>query len=490
MPTSRPQADLSPSAAAFIPSTSNPVASGSVRRNLFSAHLSRRPASSSRPHSQNSSQSQSNPQPAAPRTTRDRQQQQQQQHIPIQTHAHARNYDDQHQHQHPHALPQVRTHQRSVSTPSLSPSPPRLSPSSHVSPEPAAFMSGYHQHQSPPYPQLQTQQQHHALPPSASHRAFLTEGYDPTISPNRPLSPRSSATLFPNSSIIALNPVTGRPVLHRIPKLPGRLRLSDSDDGQDAGEDEDEDLDLDDADHYIDEDEAVAQAYRRGRRADPVAWRHNTYGHASSVAAAAAGNDRDHVQAAAAVTAEADAEADEERRDRERIERLLREMMARQRARAQSKSTSVPTGPGGDATSSRGSQLNLNSNSHSHLRGGRRRRRDMGTNHDNNRLQMQRGQDTGMDHAVESIDYFDVDHDHDHDHDDNDSSSNNNANIGPSYGERRRDSEAEAEREELMGLIVGSLRREIARADEEAWMFGEQSTMGAGAGRVEIGVYD
>lgn len=76
------------------------------------------------------------------------------------------------------------------------------------------------------------------------------------------------------------------------------------------------------------------------------------------------------------------------------------------------------------------------------------------------------------------------------------------------YFDRDRDptamtAEDEAERDELMGLIMGSLRREVARADEENWMFGfgasgagggagddSVTPMGMVGGRDEVGVYE
>lgn len=236
----------------------------------------------------------------------------------------------------------------------------------------------------------------------------------------------------------------------------------------------------DEARQYDDEneDEAVARAYQRGRRGESAAWRHDAYAHSETP-------DHAHtaVAMAAAAEAEAEDEADQERRDRERIERLLKDMMARQRARAQSKAPSVVS----TANTSRASQQ---------LRGGRRRRRDTGGNNNNSHnLHTQRRATTPDADIDQAGGYFDHDHVHDHE-------------LNPSYRDRRRDrrrhldldgdgdadsdSEAEAEREELMGLIVGSLRREVARADDEAWMFGQSSTMGAGAGagRDEVGVYD
>ncbi|KIW98435.1 uncharacterized protein Z519_00095 [Cladophialophora bantiana CBS 173.52] len=364
--SSRDPTAASPNSSSFLSSTSNQVTAGSVRRNLFSAHLSRRPASGVQPQSQSNSQ--------------------------------ARRHDSQSQiqgQQYGSSLPRLRGHQRSVSTPSLSPSPPRSSPF-HDPPNNGTSSTFI----PPPIPQL-----------SPPHRTALADGYDPTISPHRPISPRSSAALFPNQSIIALNPLTGRPVLPKLPILPGRLRLSDSDDGHegDHAEDaEDEEVAQEEAGTQerelsdVELHDPSAQAYarhprrRRARRHDP--YDHHTshiatadHAHAAAMAAAAA-----------SAEAEAEAEADEERRDRQRIERLLREMMARQRARAKGKIAKV-------------------------------------------------------------------------------------SKVSPSPSSEE---DEEAEQDELMGLIMGSLRREVARADVEAWMFGEPLGVGGIAGRDEVAVYD
>lgn len=415
MPPSHPQPDLSPTASTFLSSTSNPVTARSVRRNLFSAHLSRRPASGSQPPSQSSSQAQPISQPQ----------------VPAQAQAQAQTQGQQN-HNSQSNLPRLRNpHQRSVSTPSLSPSPPRLSPFNNVNnptfnPPPAQY--------------------HHAsiVQPPTPQRAALNESYDPTVSPNRPLSPRSSAALFPNQSIIALNPLTGRPVLPHLPTLPGRLRLTDSDDEDDEhGEAEDEELDEANGHHDpalhsyssgvehhgLPAGQYTSLSRHRARRRDP-------YCHPPPE-----GADQAHAAAmAAAAEAEAEAEADEERRDRERIERLLREMMARQRARAKGK---APIS-------------NASGVSESGRRGDRSHR-------------FRRPQ-----HPAD----MDVD---DHLHDEA---------ASHGYVDRDKgDTESEAEKEELMGLIQASLRREVARADEESWMFGDSAGVG-GVGRDEVGIYD
>ncbi|OAP56670.1 hypothetical protein AYL99_08782 [Fonsecaea erecta] len=182
-----------------------------------------------------------------------------------------------------------------------------------------------------------------------------------------------------------------------MPVLPGRLRLSDSDDG--LGEEHGEDWRDDEEDEEEDDTDELDDARQRGF-SDGDFHRAAVPSHARRTGrrGARGGHDAydppaaDHEHAAAA-----EAEADEERRDRERIERLLRDMMARQRARAKGKASASAAA---------------------------------------------------------------------------------------------MDEDDEAEKDELMGLIMGSLRREVAKAEDEAWMFGESLGLGGRAGRDEVGVYD
>ena len=153
----------------------------------------------------------------------------------------------------------------------------------------------------------------------------------------------------------------------------------------------------------------------------------------------------ERVQAAAMAAAadeDADPLADEEQLGPERIARMLREMMARQRARAKGKSTAEP-----------------HSHSFAHARARSRnptrpRRRKRAVAAEGSEIEV------NVDVDFESSMYG---HDNDTDHD---------VDIG--YG----DTESEAEKEELMGLIVSSLRREVAKAEEEAWMFGDVGGIG------------
>jgi hypothetical protein len=137
------QPDLSPTYSPASPSRST---AEPVRRNLFSAHLSRRPISS-QPEQQ---------QPPPPSQYRN-----------------------------------------------ISPfaSPPRLTPTTE-------------------------------LPPS------LSGTYDPSQSPHRPLSPRTSASIFPSNSIVAINPATGRPLIPQLPTLPAHLTLEDDEEEDDELEEE------------------------------------------------------------------------------------------------------------------------------------------------------------------------------------------------------------------------------------------------------------
>lgn len=160
----------------------------------------------------------------------------------------------------------------------------------------------------------------------------------------------------------------------------------------------------------------------------------------------------------AAAEDEASLEADEERRDRERIERLLREMMARQRARAKVNTNKISSSTVGDGPPSSSSAAMVSS--------GVKKR---GTLRQHHLAASQRRRHIDMED------------------DDNDGED--------VYAAADADSEeSEAEREELMSLITASLRREVVRAEDEGWMFGD-SGMGMGMGwhgREEglIGGYD
>ncbi|KAK5064955.1 hypothetical protein LTR84_000789 [Exophiala bonariae] len=395
----------------------------SVRRSLFSAHLSRRPASGSQSSSQGSSTQphlQPNQHPTAP------DQEPSQHRLPRPTHATNAPAPG---HAPPPTVSQIQAasrryqHQRSVSTPSLSPSPPRLSPF-HNLPPAAAFGHNVVDITTggPPFA---------PTPPRHMTAAADTYDYDPTISPNRPLSPRSRETLFPNSSIIAVNPVTGRPILPHLPVLPGRLRLSDEDGGADHEDEGDEDPEgtPDAGIHH--------RRHHRHQPSDPDMI------HTQSSTAA---------MMHAAAEDEASLEADEERRDRERIERMLREMMARQRARAKLGTTHKPSSTNmvGDGPPSGSSAVNVSS-------GGVRKR---STHQHHGRGQRHR--------HMSPLENGGGDEHDDEDHE--------------LYAAEDADSEeSEAEREELMGLITASLRREVARAEDEGWMYGD-SGMGVGGG--------
>ncbi|KAK4938574.1 hypothetical protein LTR10_021005 [Elasticomyces elasticus] len=368
MPSSRVPPEVSPTTSSFLSATGPTTAS--VRRNLFSGHLSRRPVS--RPGSQDEAQMPpSVAQPPPP--------------------------------------PSRRIHQRSVSTPSLSPSPPRLTPSNN-------YQLG---NGAPPvfaHPLLQPTQ-------SPPRNSFL-DTYDPTVSPNRPLSPGSTATLFPNSSIIAVNPLTGKPVLPHLPVLPGRLKLTDSDD---------EGLEI-----------IEPGQPREARAGDGHPSRYDSYSHSPSADADYA---HQAAMAAAAAEAEAEAEADEERRARERIERMLKDMMARQRAKVKNKSpaSNIPA-PHHHSRISRRAQAQAQNQMRTRVR--HEPTPDMDADE--------------IDPAGYHVEFGDEE------------------NHSPIYTGPDIDAESDAEKEELMGLITASLRREVARADEEAWMFGGFDGVGVG----------
>ncbi|KEF61502.1 uncharacterized protein A1O9_03069 [Exophiala aquamarina CBS 119918] len=439
----------------------------SVRRNLFSARLSRRPASGSQSSSQGSSSQQH---------THSNQHNQEESAPALQ------NGDVGHEQEQPHhrmpriaystAVPptvsQVHVasrryqHQRSVSTPSLSPSPPRLSPFRNLPPAATFSHNAATVTAPPPF-----------APTPPRHLTAATDNYDPTISPNRPLSPRSRESLFPNSSVIAINPVTGRPILPHLPILPGRLNLTDEDgvaqqglQSMNHGDEHQEDGGVsrspDDGFHHPrhlshtehdhnDHSPGRAQPqhfYTQARAySDHPSYQQHSHQHHQHQPP---DSDMNHAHPStatmmrAAAEDEASLEADEERRDRERIERLLRELMGRQRARAninsnKSSSSTVGNDPPSSSSAAR-AMASSGLRKHGTL-GGRHQHAGITAHNDDDHVVYAAGDEAGAEDSEES----------------------------------------EAEREELMGLITASLRREVARAEDEGWMYGD-SGMGMGTG--------
>ncbi|KAL6249003.1 hypothetical protein RBB50_004066 [Rhinocladiella similis] len=350
MPPSRPAPDLSPS----------------VRRNLFSGHISRRPASGEMDHH------------------------------------HHHHQQPQQQQPHQQRQPQVqsrRLHQRSVSTPSLSPSPARSSPfNANINDSPPTNNALFS----------------HSLLPSPPPHAPFQDTYDPTISPNRPVSPRSSASIFPNSSIVALNPLTGRPALPHIPVLPGHLRLTDSDDDDD-------------------DDEKAAQIE------DPSS--HRQHHHQSQNLGQSEG-------AYAAAHSQHDgadyAHIDEDYEERAAFERDLRDRLARHRARLQRRAA-------------HGAVSVAANNQHVHTHPSRLSSRRA---HRTTKLVSQH--DGSPDIEVSSGGYHEQDE---------------HAAPQP-YAARDRDRDEEeedqaVEKGALLSLLMTKLREEVARAEDEAWVFGD-----------------
>ena len=223
----------------------------------------------------------------------------------------------------------------------------------------------------------------------------------------------------------------------------------DEDAENDEEDDEDEDLEL--VDIHVPHDPTGGVNYGpaprrqtsiRPARGGPSMERFLNAAHetsradAQSAAAATA-------QARAQAEVEADDEATSSRLDRERIERMLREMMARQRARANASATAT-------ATAAR------------HGKGVAHPPREQTRAHD----------------EIDEAHSF-ASHEDSHPEDSEDDQEDDGD-----------DQPQDSEEEELMGLIMGSLRREVVRAEDETWMFGESSSMGALVGRDEVGVYD
>lgn len=420
-PTTSQQPDLSPITSSFLTTTSHHAPNDAVRRNLFTNHASRRQASTTQ-------------------TTSHEHQQQQQAQVRAQARPNGQGqtnpYNDRGQ---THNAPsRSYHHQRSVSTPSvslshsLSPSPPRLSPY----PPPNAN-NPFTQQAVPTIPVL--------VPPTPSRHALnklVSSTYDPTISPTRPLTPRSSAALFPNSSIIALNPATGRPVLPELPVLPKTLRLSDSDDeGQTEREHQQHEHDGEEGEE---EDDHETHHHNLSY--------HDTQSHSYQSAQGAAASALLLAPSSPGSTMHG-GEGGLGGLDRERIERFLQTMMARQRARAKMRSPASHSHFGSSSPAS----------GHTGVRG-QNRRPVPGSARQRNRKH--------------------------HDDDDDPFAANNMRDpygVGADSGDEN-DSEAEREEEEkqeLMGAIMADLRRRVGQAEEEGWMFGESCL-----GDDVTGVYD
>ena len=311
------------------PTPYNNASTSSVRRNLFSTHLSQRPASS---RSQPSPQSNSQPPvrlPSQPQAT--------------------------------NASTQTNNHTFA----------------------PPLFFDGSHS------PQRQS-----------------SNPFSPSHSPNH-----NTPTLYPSSSIIALHPVTGRPILPTIPTLPSHLRLSSADSNSEPPDPGDPDTHYDTGQHPSDKAPTATDNY----------W---------------------------LSTEESD------RADAERIEKSLVEMYYRQRQKhrhqqhdqdhyhASSSSSSHKNIASSMSQKPQSHDLGITTHGHSHSH-----TISSGPQFDNH--------ETGLDEEVpEHISHF-------------------------MSGDREAD---KMETDELMNLIMTSLRKRLTELDEERWMFeGGSHEVGVGA---------
>lgn len=141
---------------------------------------------------------------------------------------------------------------------------------------------------------------------------------------------------------------------------------------------------------------------------------------------------------------------EESRRDRERIERLLADMMNQQRARARTLTNMEPATSGYKATS----MMRSASNASGATRGGRARQRNV---------------------EESSIRFNAPDH----------SAKAKIGGVGVTMDP--------GEKDELMGLIMTSLRRKLQQAEDEGWMYGGADGLGGigmGAEYGDDGTYE
>lgn len=266
------------------------------------------------------------------------------------------------------------------------------------------------------------------------------------------ISSTAQAALARDNSIVAVNPATGRPILPHIPVLPARLHL-----GEENMEDEDED---EDEDMEGGPDSFAHPGYVRS----PAIHNHLNLQTDFDL-------DLDHEmdsselerlgaysQAELGLNNFLDLNSEDSRRERERIEHLLAEMQARQRARARTvidppvsslsmaADLSFPSAPRATSRST------LKSSHQPTTTRTRSRRGESPTKVDHSRAQALLTAPGG---------------------------------IGPSIDP--------AEKDELMGLIMTSLRRKLHTAEEEGWMYGGADGLGGigvGVGGDDMGGYD
>lgn len=245
---------------------------------------------------------------------------------------------------------------------------------------------------------------------------------DSRISPSRSISPSKNPSVLAGAGIVAIDPVTGRPALPVLPTLPARLRAGDNE------EDEVEDGDPEDGDDPdLDYDHSGDAPYRRTRTFDrAIASQRELDLHSSSLIGPSQPRLYELIDAGGSVAADGT--------DYNKIESILSEMQSQQKARA--RTAVLP-----ESMSSLSNDPSTNDSRISARTRGKSRANA-------------RGPASGQD--------------------------GRNSNVPPSrarvggVGATLKP----ADKEELLGLIMTSLTRRVHEADQEAWMFGDESHTG------------
>lgn len=237
--------------------------------------------------------------------------------------------------------------------------------------------------------------------------------------PFRSLSPVKNQHAANGSSIVALDPVTGRPALPILPKLPARFRTSennDEDEAEDGDPEEEEDPDMD-YDHSHDEPYRRTRTYDRG-----IVSQRELDLHSSSIIGGSQPRLHDLI--------DADGSAANDATDYDKIESILSEMQSQQKARARTAAL-----PGSS------SSLLIDTPTNDSRISARTRGKSRANTHGTSAEQAGRSTETSP-------------------------RKSRMGGVGATL--------KPADKDELLGLIMTSLARRVQEADENAWMFGDE----------------
>lgn len=264
---------------------------------------------------------------------------------------------------------------------------------------------------------------------ASSHQASV---YEPRLSPTRSQSPAKASSYHSAAqSIVALDPATGRPQLPIMPQLPPKMR-EDSDE-------EEEQADEGEEDHNALDDPSMAWRRAQGHHS------HDLDLHSSSLVGLPSQQARLHDLIDTAASGS-------EYRDYEKIESILSEMQSQQKARARTAATL----PAPDGSLDTPSDPGVSARTRGKARA------------------------TTRSQARSSTSDYSTRGSQDQDH-----NAPRTGGVGATLKPEDKD--------ELLGLIMMSLRKRLQQADEDAWMFGDERTAANGVsitGSFNIGQAD